>query len=1061
MRIKYSLAIYLVIFCLQGQAMNLSGNANTKVPAYGFIENKGQIMDQNRLPNPEVLYLLKGKGLHVQLKQSGFSYEVERVEGAKSETENTNFKSKNDHSEIVPKYKIHRIDLQFSGANKNPEIITYEPAPDKINYFLDGSRITRVNHFQKIIYKNIYPQIDVEYLADPALGKFKYNFILHPHANINGIRIKLQGALKTSLTRTSQILIESAYGNILESIPFSYQTDGITETKEVKAYFKKLDENEFGISAIDYNPSKTLIIDPSPWATYYGGSANDYGWTLATDGNGNGIVSGWTTSSNAIATSGAYQTILLGTSDAFIAKFSSSGSLLWASYFGGAAGDFSHAITTDNNNNIILTGNTGSSSGIATTGAYQTIPGNASDAFVAKFNAAGNLLWSTYYGGAGTDMGEGLATDANRNIFLSGNTQSSSGIFTSGAYQPTYAGGNDGFLVKLNENGFPQWGTYFGGTLDDNFSNMKMDEQGNLLLIGNTKSTTGIASSGAFQTSLSGGTDALVVKFSKTGSLLWSTYFGGSLEDLGNNISNDGTGHIYFTGYTGSTSGIATAGSYMTIPGGTFDAFVAKFDSLGVLQWGTYFGGASYDYGNGIDVDFSGNIVITGSTGSTGGIATGSAFQSTNAGGGDAFIAQFNSNGTLQYGTYFGGTGYDAGVEIRRDVIGNFFMAGYTSTTSGIIPPGAYQFTFGGGYDVLMIYFASSAPATPISNNSIGASQGLCLGGTPLPLSGTLPLGGDANYAYTWLNSQTSAISGFAPAFGLNNTQNYTPGILSNTTWYKRVVSSAGFYDTSNVIVVTVGSKPVVGFTINKGIQCLKDNRFVFTDTSTNVAGVSRLWNFGNGDTSTLSNPIMSYAYSVNNSHWVKLVVSLGTGCADSISKLVHVLNNPNTSAIKGDKDVDRMSTETYSVNSTLGSSYKWMFTNGTGTSSASLINITWKKNGSDTLRLLETSGGGCLGDTVTKIISIISPLGFDPVLSKEEYQIYPNPTRDFLHIVQDDDQLTTIAVYDLPGNLVLKETSLLKEFQMDLSSLQSGIYTIQLSKENGSRAHFKVQILK
>ena len=176
------------------------------------------------------------------------------------------------------------------------------------------------------------------------------------------------------------------------------------------------------------------------------------------------------------------------------------GNLLWREQ-----DDYGYSCATDASGNIYLSGYTNSTSGIATTGAHQTTYGGNYDAFLVKFNSSGVRQWGTYYGGTNDDNGYSCATDASGNIYLSGYTRSTSGIATTGAHQTTYGGRFDAFLVKFNSSGVRQWGTYYGGTSDDNGYSCATDASGNIYLSGHTRSTSGIATTGAHQTTYGGG----------------------------------------------------------------------------------------------------------------------------------------------------------------------------------------------------------------------------------------------------------------------------------------------------------------------------------------------------------------------------------------------------------------------------------------------------------------------------------------------------------------------------------------------------------------------------
>jgi hypothetical protein len=162
------------------------------------------------------------------------------------------------------------------------------------------------------------------------------------------------------------------------------------------------------------------------------------------------------------------------------------------------------------------------------------------------------------------------------------------------------------------------------------------------------------------------GADVFVTKLNATGTaLVYSTYIGGSDDEVGYAIAVDGSGNAYVTGWTSSTDYDVTPGAFQTTYGGGWDVFVTKLNETGTaLVYSTYIGGSGDDMGYGIAVDGSGNAYVTGYTSSTDYDVTPGAFQTTNGGGlADVFVTKLNATGTaLVYSTYIGGSGDDDGL---------------------------------------------------------------------------------------------------------------------------------------------------------------------------------------------------------------------------------------------------------------------------------------------------------------------------------------------------------------------------------------------------------------
>lgn len=405
---------------------------------------------------------------------------------------------------------------------------------------------------------------------------------------------------------------------------------------------------------------RPIVIDPVVnWATYFGGTGYEQAEQTATDAAGNVYIAGRTGSANNIATTGAYQTTISSVPDGFIAKYNAAGTRLWSTYFGGTGDDELGPIACTKNGTIFVGGTTNSST-LATPGAYKTnLSVGFYDAMLARFDSAGNRVWCTYFGGTGTDDLLDLTLDTAENIVFCGMTGSGTGLSTSGSFQPLNAGLNDGFIAKFTPAGFPVWATYFGGVNHDNAQAVHCDRFNNIYVSGIANSG-GLATTNSFQPAMSGTSDPYLVKFDANGARQWSTYYGGvSDSDHIGSITSDIAGNIYIGGGAGATSNIATSGAHQSSGAGFADGFLAKFNSTGMRQWSTYLGGPGFDDVSSIDVGMDGLLYLHGSSTSLTGISTANAFQKLPGGVYDIFITEFTTAGRQLWGSYFGGPGYE------------------------------------------------------------------------------------------------------------------------------------------------------------------------------------------------------------------------------------------------------------------------------------------------------------------------------------------------------------------------------------------------------------------
>ena len=323
------------------------------------------------------------------------------------------------------------------------------------------------------------------------------------------------------------------------------------------------------------------------------------------------------------------------------------------------------------------------------------------------------LIYSTYLGGSSDDQGFGIAVDSSGNAYVTGHT-SSTDFPTKNPLQTTNGGGDvDAFVTKIDSAGTALvYSTYLGGSGDDQGFGIAVDSSGNAYVAGTTSSTD-FPTKNPLQPTYGGGGDAFVTKISSTGmALAYSTYLGGSGDDLSFGIGVDSAGNAYVTGWTGSTDFPTTTSAVQPVyGGGDRDAFVSKINSTGsALTYSTYLGGSGQDTGNAITVDGSGNAYVTGFTVSTD-FPTMNPLQATCGGDEDAFVTKINSAGTaLVYSTYLGGSGADGGYGIGVDSSGNAYVTGDTNSTD-FPTKSPLQGTNAGGLDIFVAKISAAGSA--------------------------------------------------------------------------------------------------------------------------------------------------------------------------------------------------------------------------------------------------------------------------------------------------------------------------------------------------------------
>jgi len=588
------------------------------------------------------------------------------------------------------------VQLVFAGANPAPQVVGLDALSGTANYLLGTNRhawTTKLPTYGRVAYRGLYPGIDLAFHG--RQGTLEYDWLLAPRAAAGRIRLAVHGAGHLQIDRQGDLLLQTVAGMLRQARPVAYQQVG-GQRRPVTARYILRTGHEVGLAVGAYDHTRPLVIDPVlSYSTYLGGSALDQGTGIAVDGSGYVYVTGDTFSSNFPTLTPEQATFAGGThyGDAFVTKLTPDGaSLVYSTYLGGSADEDVWKIVVDSAGEAVIAGYTASTNFPVVNAAQPTYGGGPYDGFVSKLSADGaSLVYSTYLGGSGDDEGYGVALDGSGNAYVTG--------LTSSPNFPTTATAAQG---------------YFGGYYD-----------------------------------------AFVTELSPSGSLVYSTYLGGSSDDDGYAITVDGAGNAYVAGATASANFPVSTNAYQpSFVGGcsrsscTYDAFVAKISAGGTsIAYGTYLGGSGDDMAEGIAVDGNGDAWVTGNTASAD-FPTVNAPQSTFGGGAyDAFVAELTPDGSgLAYSTYLGGSGDDEAYALALDTSGNVYVAGETASTNFPVANAA-QSTFGGGpYDAFVAELGAAGGGTVYATYLGGSGDDAAFG---------LAVAPDGSVAVTGLTSST------------------------------------------------------------------------------------------------------------------------------------------------------------------------------------------------------------------------------------------------------------------------------------------------------------------
>jgi hypothetical protein len=842
----------------QNRHSRSGGKEPVQAKPVAFMENRGQVCDMNGLAVPSVLFKAEAMGLDLYITSAGLTYVFYRQE---EEDEKIHVAGSEDKLKI----QYERVDMRLAGSHIIADNIVKEsPLQGHYNFFGShcGNGIYGVQKFGKITISEVYPGIDWVLYGSEESG-FKYDFVVQPGADASQVQLSFLGSKKTLISEKGELIFGALGRRIAENPPVSYQGEpgsGILSefrstgtTRNEKMY-----ECTFGFHFPDgYDHKKQLVIDPQvTWGTFFGGANYEGTYVTETDKFGNLFLAGYLSPNNfPLFNAGTYYST---TGSGFITKFSPAGALLWSTlYPAGILG-----LTCNNAGDIYVCGGTSSTTGIpliSSGGFFQGTAGGLNDAFITRFDNSGNLNWSTYYGGTGTETFFSLACDAAGNVFVCGNSSSTNcpvqnaGTFFIAA--PTVTNSLNGIIAKFSSSDNLVWGTYYdriGGEA------LTVDKGGNLLLTGTANGTnmpTVNPGGGAyFQGIMQGINDGYAIKFDNTGNILWGTYFGGNAQEQGRSITTDKNGNIIIGGFTTSTSfPVLNAGGYFKStaystanPG---DTYIAKFTSSGVLLWSTFFGGTqsdTYSSSDNLDTDTCGNIYLAFESHSRnlpftqpcdGGYFDNSLDTSVNTGNRDICLARFTPSGALSWCTYIGGSGDDfrSPIDISNNgylyVSGEWFNSGTLSANYPVKNSGGGAYTdtiANGGDDVFIMKFQVSLPPQSFSYTAAKCqsdssflpltSSGFATGGTFSASAGLSinPVNGkvDPSNSAAGVYSVTYLLSGNTPSCSCAVMQNpvATLTVLANPILS---ISPGNSVCAGSALVMTVTG--ATGYTWNTG----------------------------------------------------------------------------------------------------------------------------------------------------------------------------------------------------------------------------------------------------
>ena len=514
-------------------------------------------------------------------------------------------------------------------------------------------------------FRDIYPGVDVRYRGTD--GHVEQDFLVAPGISPAVIRFRIDQA-RATLTADGAIAIEAGPSLRLRlEAPRAWQTSRDGTVEPVAVAFRHDGDGGFGFDVGTYDRSRVLVIDPVlTYSMALGGNGAEEATAVAIDAQGRIYLAGYTSSTDL-----PWQRLggPGGRGDVFVARLDPTGQQVqFIAYFGGAQPDNVRGLAVDTAGRLHVTGYTTSTDFpmVRPLSGQHLAPGGT-NAFVATIAADGSALsFSTYLGGADADEAHGIAVAADGSLVVAGETRSTD-FPTRNARQPV-GQGLDGFITKITPAGTLDWSTYHGGASSDSLFAVAIDATGAVSVAGTTASAdfpVMPASQGA-----AGGFDAVVARYTASGTLVFSTRLGGSAHDSAQAIAVDAAGAIHVGGSTSSPDFPAThtAGS-----GGSLDAFAVSYASNGARGTAWRIGGTDIDRARAIAVDATG-IYLAGQTLSAD-FPLLRPVQVSNAGSGDGFVVMLRGAEAI-YSTYVGTSSNDDATGVAVDGIGRVVLTG-------------------------------------------------------------------------------------------------------------------------------------------------------------------------------------------------------------------------------------------------------------------------------------------------------------------------------------------------------------------------------------------------
>jgi hypothetical protein len=563
-----------------------------------FVPNEGQL-------DPEVKFVARGPGYQALLTEAGA---------------------------VLSLCGREDLELRFRSSARPSVIEGLDPLPGVVNLYRgsDRARWRRgLPTFARVQYRSVYPGIDAVFYGNPR--QLEFDIVVAPGADPSVIRLGVEGG-ELSLDERGDLSVQTALGPIVLSRPVVYQ-ERDSERRIVAGRYVLAPSGEVAFELEGYDPTLPLVIDPTlllPLPTMGDGRLTISSYLPAgddviviggdVDDAGNFFLVGSTRADDVGTDTPPHPGRAAG-EDIVVVKVDAAGSaVLWSTYLGGENRDAAGGIALAANGSVFVAATSNSPDFPIAGDPVQPLKSALDDAVIVNLGPGGELQGSTFFGGSGSDLASGVAIDRDGDVYIAGATTLGNFPVTAGAFQTTFGGAIDGYVVKLSPGvDTVQYSTLLGGVSVDSPTGIDVGDDGSAHITGNSLSGNYPTRNPAQPTN-QGSQDAFVTKLDPTGSnLIFSTFLGGSGSDRALALKVDpATGNAMVGGDTRSAAPFPRDGVVPDSAPDQTDGFFARYDPNGLLTFLAAAGGTGPDSLNAVDVDpATGEILVGGSTAST------------------------------------------------------------------------------------------------------------------------------------------------------------------------------------------------------------------------------------------------------------------------------------------------------------------------------------------------------------------------------------------------------------------------------------------------------------